>query len=48
MSATKYYQILRQLADDPLAAAYDPMTVRRLQAGSRREKLRRLQASGDA
>lgn len=48
MSATKYYQILRQLANDPSAADYDPMTVRRLQATSRREKFRRLQASGEA
>lgn len=48
MSATKYYQTLRQLADEPLAGEYDPMTVRRLQATSRREKIRRLQASGDA
>ena len=48
MSPTKYYQMLRQLADDLSAEEYDPMTVRRLQATSRREQLRRLQASGEA
>lgn len=48
MSPTKYYKLLRSLVDDPLAEEYDPMTIRRLQAGSRREKIRRLQASGDA
>ncbi len=48
MSPTKYYQMLRSLAEDPHASEYDPMTVRRLQATSRREKLRRSQASGDA
>lgn len=48
MSPTKYYQMLRSLADDPQASEYDPMTVRRLQATSRREKLRRSQASGEA
>lgn len=30
MSATRYYQILRRLADDEDALAADPMTVRRL------------------
>ena len=30
MSATRYYQVLRRLMDDPEALAEDPMTVRRL------------------
>ena len=30
MSATRYYQILRRLMDDPAAMARDPLTVRRL------------------
>ena len=48
MSPTKYYKILRSLADDSDAAVYDPMTVRRLQASGRREQVRRLQAAGDS
>jgi hypothetical protein len=30
MSATRYYQVLRRLLDDPDAAAHAPLTVRRL------------------
>jgi len=30
MSAGRYYQILRDLLEDPEAMAYDPLTVRRL------------------
>ena len=30
MSAGRYYQILRDLLDDPTAMAYDPLTIRRL------------------
>jgi len=30
MSATRYYQVLRRLMDDPAAIEYDPMTIRRL------------------
>ena len=30
MSATRYYQILRRLVDDPKAEAHDPLTVRRM------------------
>ncbi len=30
ISATRYYQILRRLVDDPQAMAADPLTVRRL------------------
>ena len=30
ISATRYYQILRRLVDDPAALAHDPLTIRRL------------------
>ena len=30
MSATRYYQVLRRLLDDPEAETVDPLTVRRL------------------
>jgi hypothetical protein len=30
MSATRYYQVLRRLADEPAALAYAPLTVRRM------------------
>jgi len=30
MSATRYYQVLRRLLDDPAAESVDPLTVRRL------------------
>jgi hypothetical protein len=30
MSATRYYQVLRRLLDDPRAEAHAPLTVRRL------------------
>lgn len=30
MSATRYYQILSRLIDDPNSMAHDPLTVRRL------------------
>lgn len=41
-SATRYYQRLAALIDNPAATAYDPMTVRRLQ---RLRDARRLQRS---
>lgn len=31
MSATRYYQVLNALIDDPVALAHDPMLVKRLQ-----------------
>lgn len=31
ISAARYYQLMARLIDDPAAAAYDPLTVRRLQ-----------------
>jgi len=45
ISATRYYQMLRRLLDDPEAARYDPLTIRRLrrvreQARRRREERR--------
>lgn len=30
ISATRYYQILRRLMDDPSASEHDPLTIRRL------------------
>jgi Protein of unknown function (DUF3263) len=39
MSATRYYQRLRRLIDDPSALEYDPLTVRRL----RRMRTQRLE-----
>ena len=30
MSATRYYQVLRRLVEDPDAMLHDPLTVRRL------------------
>lgn len=34
-SAREYYQALSRLIEDPLAAAYDPLTVKRLQRSLR-------------
>ena len=42
MSATRYYQVLRRLLDDPEAERYDPLTIRRLRRV--REQARRRQA----
>ena len=45
MSATRYYQILRRLMDDPAAERYDPLTVRRLRrtrTQARERAVRRL------
>lgn len=42
MSATRYYERLRELLDDPAAYAYDPLTVlraRRRAAARRRERI---------
>ena len=30
LSPTRYYELLNQILDDPAAAAYDPLVVRRL------------------
>lgn len=40
LSPTRYYQLLNLLLDDPAAAAYDPLVVRRL----RRARLHRRRA----
>lgn len=40
MSATRYYQLLNALLDDPAALAHDPLLVKRL----RRERERRQRA----
>ena len=40
ISATRYYQVLRRLMEDPEAMAADPLTVRRLQR-TRKEAERR-------
>ncbi|NQV07886.1 DUF3263 domain-containing protein [bacterium] len=46
MSATRYYQVLRRLLEEPEALAFDPLTVRRLRRvrddGRRRRLERRL------
>jgi hypothetical protein len=44
MSATRYYQVLRRLVDDPDAERHAPLTVRRLrriQDDARRRRLER-------
>jgi hypothetical protein len=43
MSATRYYQVLRRLMDDPEALAYDPLTVKRLRRLRRVARERRLE-----
>jgi hypothetical protein len=43
MSATRYYQALRRLIDDPAALEYAPLVVRRLRR-MRRVRLERLAA----
>ncbi len=50
MSATRYYQALRRLMDDPAALDYDPLTVRRMRrtrADARRKALARRLGEGD-
>lgn len=45
MSATRYYQVLRRLMDDPSAADRDPLTIRRLRrirGDARRKAIERL------
>jgi len=46
ISATRYYQVLRRLLEDPEALRHDPLTVKRLQKvridASRRAAQRRL------
>ena len=45
MSATRYYQILNELLENPAAAAYDPILVKRLKrlrVYRRRQRVARL------
>lgn len=42
MSATRYYQVLRRLLDDPVAESTDPLTVRRLRKVRDQARERRL------
>lgn len=49
ISATRYYQVLRRLVDDPRAARVAPMTVRRLRRvrdEARRRSLERRLGDG--
>jgi len=50
MSATRYYQLLNALIDDPAALAHDPMLVKRLRrmrsSRQRARTARRLGADG--
>jgi hypothetical protein len=41
MSATRYYQILRRLLDDPAALHHSPLTIRRLRKVRDDSKARR-------
>ncbi|HSG79684.1 MAG TPA: DUF3263 domain-containing protein [Acidimicrobiia bacterium] len=42
MSASRYYQVLRRLVDDPDAERHAPLTVRRLRRIQDEARLRRL------
>jgi hypothetical protein len=46
MSATRYYQALRRLIDDPAALTYAPLTVRRLRK-LRRDRLLEIETRLD-
>jgi hypothetical protein len=43
MSATRYYQVLRRLLDDPDAERYDPLTIRRLRRVRAQAQAKRLE-----
>ena len=43
VSATRFYEILRNLVDDPAAYAYDPLTVRRVRRERDRRRRERLE-----
>jgi len=47
MSATRYYQVLRRLLDDPGAESYDPLTIRRLRRVRERARRKREEARLD-
>jgi hypothetical protein len=42
ITATRYYQVLRRLLDDPVAADTDPLTVRRLRRVRDEARTRRV------
>ncbi|MEE9297716.1 MAG: DUF3263 domain-containing protein [Acidimicrobiia bacterium] len=42
MTATRYYQVLRRLVDDPAAEDIDPLTVRRMRRVRDQARERRL------
>ena len=44
-SAARYYQLIARLVDDPLALAYDPLTVRRLRRRRDERRNRRVAKS---
>jgi hypothetical protein len=49
MSATRYYQVLNALIDDPAALAHDPMLIKRLRRmRSSRQRARTARRLGDA
>ena len=48
MSATRYYQVLNALIDDPAALAHDPMLIKRLRRmRSSRQRARTARRLGD-
>ena len=47
ISATRYYQVLRRLLDDPEAERYDPLTIRRLRRVHEQAKQKRLEVRLD-
>lgn len=48
VSAARYYQLLGRVVDHPAAAAYDPLTVKRLlRRRDERERRRAARALGD-
>jgi hypothetical protein len=48
LSATRYYQLLNELIDQPEAAAFDPVLVKRLRARRSRRARRRSVRPADA
>jgi Protein of unknown function (DUF3263) len=48
ISATRYYQLLNELIDQPEAAAFDPVLVKRLRARRSRRARRRSVRSAES
>ncbi|MFQ5948022.1 MAG: DUF3263 domain-containing protein [Acidimicrobiia bacterium] len=44
ISATRYYQILRRIIDDPEALEHDPLTVRRIRKVRAEGRKRRVES----